>query len=85
MTTVTISASSESGWVKVFVDGNEVLSGTGMANVSLDEGTHFLTYFVQGIPGSNYQISITDPPDEIWQVSGKLKSNHTTGQHAITI
>ncbi len=86
MTTIlTISASSNSGWVKVFIDGNEVLKEPGSATVSLDAGLHYLTYFVQGLPGSTYHIAIDEPAEEWWEVKGVLKYNHTTGQHGITI
>jgi hypothetical protein len=84
-TIITLSAMSDSGWAKVFIDGNEVLSSPGTTSVSLENGTHFLTYFIQGSPGNNYQVGIINPPEEIWGAAGKLKTNHTTGQHAITI
>lgn len=84
-TNITISASSESGWVKVFIDGNEVLSGPGTITIPLDEGIHFLTYFVQGLSGNSYQVAITDPQEELWEIKAVLKSKRTTGQHGITI
>ena len=85
MTILTVFASSESGWAKIFIDGNEVLGSPGTTTVALSEGSHFLTYFVQGLPGNNYQVGIIDPPEESWGVTGILKNNHTTGQHGITI
>jgi len=84
-TNVTITASSESGWTKIFIDGNQVLKKPGTAIVSLDEGTHFLTYFVQGNTGERFTVAITDPDSLDFNAAGTLSSNHTTGQHGFTI
>ncbi|MDJ1505400.1 hypothetical protein [Xanthocytophaga agilis] len=84
-TPITISAFSDSGWVKVYINGDKVLHGSGTTTIELDNGIHFLTYFVQGLPGDNYSVAIVDPPAELWAVKGNLKLNHTTGQHGITI
>jgi hypothetical protein len=84
-TDVTITASSESRWAKVFVDGNPVLKKPGTTAITLDEGTHFLTYFIQGNKGQKFKIDITDPGSLAFTASGTLSSNHTTGQHGFTI
>jgi hypothetical protein len=79
---ITIMASSTSGWVNVFADGNQVLEKPGTSTITLDDGAHSLTYFVQGKAGDDYEVSIADPA---WAVQGTLSSNHTTGQHGFTI
>ncbi len=84
-TDVTITASSESGWAKVFVDGNPVLKKPGITTITLDEGTHFLTYFIQGNTGQKFNVAITNPESLDFTASGTLSSNHTTGQHGFTI
>lgn len=84
-TDVTITASSESGWVKVFVDGDPALKKPGATTINLDDGIHFLTYFVQGNTGQKFKIEITDPDSLAFSASGTLSSNHTTGQHGFTI
>lgn len=82
---VKISATSGSGWVKVFIDDKEVLSGPGQTTLTLDENeSHTLTWFAQGLPGQAYMVKITEPANEIWQVSGTLKiTGKSTGQHII--
>ena len=82
---VTITASSESGWAKVYVDGNTLLEEPGTAAISLNEGIHFLTYFIQGNSGQQFSVAITDPSPIAFSAQGKLSSNHTTGQHGFTI
>lgn len=57
-TDVTISASSDSGFIKVFVNDEDetpqlILNGPGTAIVSLEIGIHNLTYFVQGKQGNS--------------------------------
>jgi hypothetical protein len=84
-TNVTITASSDSGWIKAFIDGNEVLEGPGNTTVSLNSGHHYLTYFVQGNSGDNYSVAITDPPLCSCQITGTLTGNYTTGQHGFDI
>lgn len=84
-TDVTITASSESGWAKIFVDGNPVLKKPGTTSISLGEGIHFLTYFIQGNTGQKFKIDIADPSSLAFTASGTLSSNHTTGQHGFTI
>lgn len=84
-TDVKFTASAESGWAKVFVDGNPVLKKPGTATITLDEGTHFLTYFIQGNTGQKFTVAITDPSSLVFSANGTLSSNHTTGQHGFTI
>ena len=84
-TDVMITASSESGWAKIFIDGNPVLKKPGTTTITLSQGTHFLTYFIQGNTGQKFTVSITDLQSVTFSASGTLSSNHTTGQHGFTI
>lgn len=85
MTDVTFTAYSESGWARIFVDGNPILNKSGTATVTLDKGTHFLTYFIQGNTGQKFKVAITEPGWLDFTAGGILSSNHTTGQHGFTI
>lgn len=89
---VTITADSESGFIKVFVnDDNEtpqlVLDGPGTTTISLEEGGLYnLTYFVQGRPGQKYVVKITAPPSAVWTDRDTVDSDgRVAGQHRIRL
>jgi hypothetical protein len=91
-TNITITADSESGFIKVFVNDDEenpvlVLDRPGTTTIPLEEGKlHNLTYFVKGRPGQKYVVKITDPPSAAWTDRDTVDSDgKVTGQHRIRL
>lgn len=90
-TDVIISASSESGFIKVYINDEDeaptlILDHPGTTTVSLASGTHNLTYFVQGRVGQQYAVKITDPPNVVWTDRDTIDNDgKVAGQHRIRL
>ncbi len=82
MQNVTITAVSDSGWIKIYVDGNEVLGAPGSTTISLGTGTHDLDYYVQGSKGDTYRVSTSEPWDSGLII---MSGRHSGGGHEIII
>lgn len=92
MTTITISAESDSGFIKVFINDDEenpqlVLDGPGTTTASLQEGKLYnLTYFVKGKSGQKYLVKISDPHSVAWTDHDTVDSDgKVAGQHRIRL
>ena len=91
-TNITISAQSESGFIKVFVNDDDenpqlVLDGPGTTTIALEDGKLYnLTYFVKGKPGQKYVVKITDPPPAVWTDRDTIDNDgKVAGQHRIRL
>lgn len=62
MSQLIISTSIQSGQLVVKLDDNVILRNNGSVTINLNQGdSHNLQCFVEGTPGSEYNITITSP------------------------
>jgi hypothetical protein len=77
MATVKISYDGDTDLSQIFVDHERVLVGNGTIAHDVKDGSqdHPLTWFVQGAPGSKYDIKITAPASAKFEYKATIDSS----------
>ncbi len=69
--------------VRIFINDRRLrLNGDGEGEVELPPGTHEITWFVRGTPGTDYMVAITEPEEAEFEFEDTIDEGSRDGGFA---
>jgi len=85
MKKLVISGFIEKGVLRIRMNDALIIDGNGDFEMDLESGTmNILTWFVEGVPKSNFRITVSSPVEASFQINKSLGiSGKDTGTHIV--